>query len=339
MRRRFNATFSKVDEEFDTSKYVTLHLYSDAYIEVRDYRNVFYGIDGKGWVALKNGERTPIIKAGHTVSIKAYGRLYIEQPFIHCDAKFQLTGNCMSLLYGDSGYLHNDLTGHNRCFDGLFSHSKVMSVSTDFLPATTLSPMCYSGMFMYCDVLQNAPVLPAITLVDKCYSYMFYGCSKLRSITMLATDMSASNCMDYWVYGLPNEGMFVKNTNAYIYSHASGIPKWWAVVDDYGDSSANMSFAVYQYKGELKVYTAKKRMTWGEFLNSDYNPTYEENGDKAFIINESYGTISYGLVVEEIDVFDNSIIYDTEYHEISGVFEYGRGVLPTDVIENVTYIY
>lgn len=142
-----------------------------------------------------------------------------------------LVGNCMSLI--PDGKLYEFAFSHlfENC-DG------IISVSEDFLPATTLALACYASMFYGCTNLTTAPELPATILANSCYASMFYGCSKLNYIKMLATDISASDCLFRWVRNVASIGTFIKNPamtslpTATSSNDYAGIPNGWTVVND-----------------------------------------------------------------------------------------------------------
>jgi len=62
------------------------------------------------------------------------------------------------------------------------------------LPATTLSPSCYAGMFGECTSLTKAPELPAITLKEYCYYGLFRECSSLTQAPELPATTLAEEC-------------------------------------------------------------------------------------------------------------------------------------------------
>jgi hypothetical protein len=94
--------------------------------------------------------------------------------------KFNVSGNIMSLLYGDDFIGKTDLTGKNYAFKFLFNNcNKLLSAENLILPATKLADSCYEQMFYSCTSLTTAPELPASKLTYQCYRSMFQNCSKL----------------------------------------------------------------------------------------------------------------------------------------------------------------
>ena len=104
-----------------------------------------------------------------------------------------LSGNVMSLIDGVGDTL---VIPKSFCFCNLFSKSNIKTVSSDFLPATTLASHCYERMFYRCTSLTTAPALPATTLVGHCYEDMFWGCTSLKTAPVLPATTLAEWC--YW---------------------------------------------------------------------------------------------------------------------------------------------
>ena len=106
-------------------------------------------------------------------------------------AEFNVSGNIMSLINEDNFEGKNTIRV-NYAFYKLLSRTKVKSASGLKLPATTLSPHCYSGMFQYCASLTAAPALPATTLAEGCYEDMFSNCALISAPALPATTLAKS---------------------------------------------------------------------------------------------------------------------------------------------------
>lgn len=65
------------------------------------------------------------------------------------------------------------------CYDGLFADAPNITRAPE-LPATTLAEWCYSEMFSG-TAITTAPALPATTLAESCYSDMFMNCTNLTT--------------------------------------------------------------------------------------------------------------------------------------------------------------
>ena len=222
--------------------------------------SVSYSLDnGTSWTTLSAGSSTPAVTTGSKVLWKGDYKGVDENNFGRFDStgKFNVSGNIMSLTYGDDFKDKTDLTGSDYCFLGLFSDcSNLIDASSLALPATTLANYCYGAMFQGCASLVTAPELPATTLAEGCYLYMFYSCTSLTTAPELpATNLANvcygvmfNNCPNLkyikalftttpspsytyiWVDGVSSTGTFVKNVNAtWDVVGVDGVPAGWAV--------------------------------------------------------------------------------------------------------------
>jgi hypothetical protein len=226
---------------------------------------LLYSIDyGNSWNKLSVGESTQSINNGQMIYFKQTGLTPSSNGIgtFSVNKKFNLKGSVMSLLFGDNSFL-NTLTGYNYAFYSLFYNcTTLQSVSSEFLPATTLADRCYESMFegctslttapelpattltsycyrsMFknCDSLTISPVLPATTLVNSCYAYMFQGCENLSQITALFTTdptFIAGPSTVYttdWVSGVAKTGIFYKNPDAkWTTVGTYGVPTGWTI--------------------------------------------------------------------------------------------------------------
>ena len=111
-------------------------------------------------------------------------------------AKFEVSGNIMSLLYGDDFIGRIDLPGDD-IFKGLFENCEgIVNAENLVLPAEELTQRCYLNMFANCQYLEKGPVLPATVLADNCYQYMFVDCIRLIEAPELPATELADSC--YW---------------------------------------------------------------------------------------------------------------------------------------------
>ena len=197
------------------------------------------------WTRLTAGTDTPAINTGERLYFKATGLTPTSSAGIGTftvSKQFNLSGNCMSMLFGDRAKSNLNLTGYDYAFVTMFYKcTKLKSVSAGFLPATTLAYYCYGGMFNKCSSLTTAPELPAMTLESYCYSSMFQdctslvtapelpamtlvkyncyagmfqNCSKLNYIKAMFTTKPGSDYTRNWVSGVASTGTFVKNAAA-----------------------------------------------------------------------------------------------------------------------------
>ena len=215
--------------------YLTIEALEDGLTAKLSTNAVEYCIDGSGlWVPLAANTETPAVNAGHTLSFRATLSPSSTEGVgvFTLTKKCNLLGNCMSLLFGDKAAEKKDMAP--RAFYNLFkSCTSIVSVSENFLPATTLAENCYEYMFHSCSKLTTAPALPATTLVKSCYLYMFYRCSKLNYIKALFTTTPSYNYTQSWVYGVASKGTFVQSKDAtWGVMNYNGVPKNWTVITE-----------------------------------------------------------------------------------------------------------
>ena len=186
--------------------------------------------------------------------------------YFYSEDKYFVSGNIMSLLYGDSFADKFHLSQENeRAFCRLFSdyweerienavdinpaaplvlpattlarycYASMFNGCTGLtsapeLPATTLAGSCYYSMFNGCTGLTIAPELPATTLESSCYRGMFRGCTSLNYVKCLATNISATSSHTNWLEGVAATGTFVKAAGMTSWpTGISGIPTGWTV--------------------------------------------------------------------------------------------------------------
>ena len=226
--------------------------------------NLQYRINNGEWSDFIVGTTADIkVGAGDAVQFKGVNESSLSMDYdnyfnFDVSGLCHLSGNVMSLIDGVGETLE---IPNNLCFYRLFYNSKIKTVSSDFLPATTLKEECYRSLFAYCDnlttapelpattlanmcyaemfsgcsALKQAPELPATTLVDSCYQYMFNYCSSLNYVKCLAEDGilnddgTSSSSLLYWLSGVSSTGTFVKHDGVSYVTGDSGIPTGWTV--------------------------------------------------------------------------------------------------------------
>ena len=160
--------------------------------------NLQYRVNGGDWTDFIVGTTADIhLTAGNFVQFKGLNSSGISTSssdylnFGISGNPVALSGNVMSLIDGVGDVL---VIPSYYCFYKMFSKSNVKTVSSDFLPATTLTPYCYQGMFLNCTALEIAPELPSTIVKNYCYSSMFDGCTSLVTAPELPANTLASNC-------------------------------------------------------------------------------------------------------------------------------------------------
>ena len=221
---------------------ITKHDYSKDYLtfEALEYgtfsftRNALqYSLDnGTTWTTLPAGHSSPFITAGNKILWKQTGLTPNSSYGIGTFSSmgnFNVSGNIMSLLYGDD--FVGQLTLQNYSFYRLFAENRYMVSAKDMiLPATTLAEHCYEGMFYHCTSLTTAPELPATTLTESCYGFMFSGCIRLNYIKALFTTTPSNSYTKNWVEDVAANGTFVKSTDAtWSVVGTNGVPTGWSI--------------------------------------------------------------------------------------------------------------
>ena len=261
------------NNQIDYSKeYFTIVALEDGLTVKLSQNASYYRIDSGNWISLPANTATPSINTGHKISFKITNPTISSSYGIGAftvNKTFNVEGNIMSLLYGDSFEGQTDLSGKKYAFYHLLSNCTTLQnaenlilpattlaencyremfrnctnlISAPELPATILTEYCYNGMFRNCTNLISAPELPATTLAENCYREMFYGCSKLNYIKMLATNISAIGPIDLynwnWVNGVASSGTFVKHPDmTKLFDGISGIPTGWTAVNTFNNVS------------------------------------------------------------------------------------------------------
>ena len=220
------------------SEYLTMELLEEGKLTFARLlgKDVMYSTDnGNTWTEIDNGFEsitegdvsnlvyTPTFPAGTKVLWKSNidKSLIGASPIEGMDmigvfgstCNYNLSGNIMSLIYGDNyatnseliidgvslpipfygmfGMLNTMIYGE---YDGTMSYPGVVDATNLILPAMTLTDSCYSFMFYLCTNLKYAPELPATTLAEGCYQHMFSYCTSLTTAPELPATKLASSC-------------------------------------------------------------------------------------------------------------------------------------------------
>lgn len=319
MRRRFFINSN------DDTTYCTLEALSDGAFsfEVED-TDVYYRLDRQGvFHKFITGESQKPIKRGQIIELKGENCTGSVGRFL-TDVSFNLSGNSLSLIFGDDYKNKYDISNYPNVFVFLFQNVNIVNVSSDFLPATILSKGCYRGMFYGCTRLVNAPELPSQDLVYSCYNSMFYGCTNLNYIKMLATDISASYCLMDWVNGVSSTGTFVKHPDmTSLPTGVSGIPEGWTVVNDGEESGGGNDFGI-----EFPLYIE------ADYCYEDepgYVDCYSKSLEEAFYVNlrnfmihtcKTHGESDDGFYYVDLSLLDIHIFVDVngEWSEIEDIY-------------------
>lgn len=151
--------------------------------------DLYYSIDnGDTWEILNS--ISPIINKGDVIMWKS-NIIPASDPsgnrgigVFNSTGKFNVSGNVMSLLYGDVDQF--DLSSKPYALYGLFDGcTTIISAKNLKFPANILSKCCYQAVFRGCSNLIEAPELPATKLYNGCYQAMFRECISLNKTPIL----------------------------------------------------------------------------------------------------------------------------------------------------------
>lgn len=172
-------------EEVDLSNCVIVKAEEDNFQLKFSHEGLRYSYNGKTWNRLSANQYTKTLSKNSIIYLR--GNLtpnsYSGIGTFSSTKKFSVSGNCMALIFNTTASEAKSLEGYKHAFYNLFKNSRIVSVSENFLPATTLSESCYYNMFFGCTSLKFTPRLPAVKLANGCYKYMFNGCSSLQQLT------------------------------------------------------------------------------------------------------------------------------------------------------------
>ena len=185
---------------------------SDNTLSIRKNRDSDYiliiekSLDGKTWSVIGRTSTD-----GITATVPANGKLYLRCNtdtwshtgynlfchYINCSSQFNVGGNMMSLLYGNT-FTGEETTFPSRSTDNFnylfYNSTTLVSAENLLLPATTLTQSCYNGLFQNCTSLTTAPALPATTLAVSCYERLFQNCTSLTTAPALPATTLAPTC-------------------------------------------------------------------------------------------------------------------------------------------------
>ena len=158
-------------------------------------KTISYSLNGSSWTSLT--PTTAInVNAGDVIMFKGENSTYSRgdgRSKFEGTATFNVSGNIMSLVYGDNFANATTLTDPYT-FDQLFKSAKIVSSKYLVLPATTLTTHCYRSMFASCTLMIDTPkTLPATALTDYCYESMFSGCNNITTVPKIFGETFAIN--------------------------------------------------------------------------------------------------------------------------------------------------
>lgn len=236
------------------------------------YKTIYYSLNNGSWTPIYSADNVSIsVSAGDKIRVKGNNSYYGQNSpytapnesgyetrwnYFKSTAKYNVYGNIMSLIYGDS-FQNNNTISYDYVFNGLFYANRIVDATNLIIPSTTLTKYCYHAMFSNCSYMTFAPKLPATTLAEGCYYVMFVACSNLATAPdllasnipfhaydsmfescyslnsikcMATTGVNTNNCLR-WLANTSSTGTFTKKSGVSWPSGDSGIPTGWTVVN------------------------------------------------------------------------------------------------------------
>ena len=165
-------------------------------------KTIYWSSDKTTWNSVSSDSGTlKTLSNNEKIYIKGSNNSYASSTsvynYFNSDYEFNISGNIMSLIYGDNFIGQTTLPSASYILSSIFRSSTVVDASNLILPATTLAYYCYGYMFGGCTSLTASPELPATTLADSCYRNMFRGCTSLTASPELPATTLAGYCYGY----------------------------------------------------------------------------------------------------------------------------------------------
>ena len=188
---------------------LTLEALEDGTLSIENPKGltIEYSFDNANWTPASDATIIIPFETGDCIYLRGNNSKYSRLSFdgddfssttITTDGQCYVYGNMMSLI---------DAENFEECtaFTDDFAFAFLFTGASDLLnhpekslelPATTLTPGCYYGLFFGCTGLQSAPILPATTLEPYCYVGMFYGSGLVNAPEILASEIKEGSCQD-----------------------------------------------------------------------------------------------------------------------------------------------
>lgn len=197
----YNKDYSEYYNEyltFDVKKAgeIKFKYQSDTYLS----KSIYYSTDKENWtnvISSSVGTSLGTFNVGDKIYIKGtetkYASTFDDGNTFVCEAEVEVSGNIMSLIYGDN-FKENTEIHEFYTFCNLFASPNIISAENLILPSKQLVPYCYAQMFRSCTSLVSAPKLPSTKLADGCYQEMFAHCPLLKVMPNLPATTLMPDC-------------------------------------------------------------------------------------------------------------------------------------------------
>lgn len=169
------------EDSTDYKDYLSIIALEDDLTVTVSYPDIYkepwqYSIDSGEWIEINSGESTTTIKTGQIISFKALLNVARDAyRTLSIDKMCSITGNSLSMVYGGKAKGKTSVK-YEYALMGLFAgNTTIMSVDSDFLPATKLNTGCYANMFFGCSNLASKINFPSSEIPFAAYFQMFAG--------------------------------------------------------------------------------------------------------------------------------------------------------------------
>ncbi len=147
---------------------------------------------------------SPVLNAGDKLLVKCVnptinstygiGRITSDQEKGYT---YKVSGDIMSMIFGDDAALNYSLSGYTRCFSNLLQSRNLLDAGDLILKATELAPYCYNMLLYECNNNTRLPKeLPAEIIKDNCYRYFSNG-----GFYTEIPAVKAKSAINYGMYG------------------------------------------------------------------------------------------------------------------------------------------
>jgi hypothetical protein len=144
---------------------------------------------------------SPVLNAGDKLLVKCVnptinstygiGRITSDQEQGYY---YKVSGDIMSMIFGDDAAIHYSLKGYDRCFTNFLQSLRLLDAGDLILKATELAPYCYNQLLYGCNNNNRLPKeLPAENLASYCYRYFSNGGSYTDMPIIKATSTTSDS--------------------------------------------------------------------------------------------------------------------------------------------------
>jgi hypothetical protein len=201
------------DTKINPNDYLTFEALSEGVklLYTRGTSTFQYSVDlGKSWQNWLPESYSPILNVGDKLLVKCVnpvinstygiGNITNDQGK---DYNYKVSGDIMSMLYGDDAAIHYSLT--TRCFSNFLQSQRLLDAGDLILKATELAPYCYNQLLYGCNNNTRLPKeLPAKNLASNCYRYFSNG-GPYTEIPVV----KAKSATDYGMYGFVSSSRYI----------------------------------------------------------------------------------------------------------------------------------